>query len=229
MTLDLDLQMAQLEVKLLRAQFNSHFLFNNLNAINFCILQNDNQKASSYLTLFSRYLRRLSGRSSYQDFVRLTEEIETLSQYVQIENLRFARSLRFAVSVDRNIDLEEIWVPSLILHSHIENMIWHNSESQTDEGFLSLGIKKKSGKCHILLEASSMRDEIADSHTRLGTNENELSLALERLRLLNERYGTDFNVEIRKPRSRANGSGLRVDISFTHFIFWKNLDPKSAH
>jgi LytS/YehU family sensor histidine kinase len=52
MTVDLERKMAQLEVKLLRAQFNSHFLFNNLNAINYRILQNDPQTASAYLTLF---------------------------------------------------------------------------------------------------------------------------------------------------------------------------------
>lgn len=155
MTLDLDLQMAQLEVKLLRTQFNSHFLFNNLNAINYCILQNDNQKASSYLTLFSRFLRRLAG-SSRHDFVRLSEEIETLSQYVQIENLRFARSLRLAVSVESGIEPEEVWIPSFVLHSHLENMIWQNLESQAAEGVLRLRVKKKSGKYCILLETTGI-------------------------------------------------------------------------
>lgn len=212
MTLDLDLQMAQLEVKLLRAQFNSHFLFNNLSAINFCILQNDNQKASSYLTLFSRFLRRLAG-SSRQDFVQLSEEIETLSQYVQIENLRFARSLRLEVSVDPGIEPELVKVPSLILHSHLENMIWQNLESKTAEGVLVLKIKKKSGKYHILLRTKGIDYDASDSRTQLGNRESGLNLTLERLQLLNARYGTDLQMS--HSEIPALNSGGQVVLSFS--------------
>lgn len=211
MTFDLDLQMAQLEVKLLRAQFNSHFLFNNLSAINFCILQNDNQKASSYLTLFSRFLRRLAGNSR-QDFVRLSEEIEMLKQYVQIENLRFARSLRLTVSIESGIEPEEVWVPSLILHSHLENMIWQNMESQTAKGVLVLKIKKKSEKYHILLKTKGLNFGTSDSRVQLGNRESGLNLTLERLQLLNARHGTDLQMS----HSEASvNSGGQVILSFS--------------
>ena len=213
MTLDLDLQMAQLEVKLLRAQFNSHFLFNNLSAISFCILQNDNQKASSYLTLFSRFLRRLS-RSSQQDFIRLSEEIETLKQYVQIENLRFARSLRLVVSVESGIEPEEVWVPSLILHSQLENMIWQNLESQNAEGVLDLKMKRKSGKYYILLKMKGVSFEMSDSRSQLGSRENAMNLALERLQLLNARHGTDLQMS-HSETSSVLSSGVQVALSFS--------------
>ncbi len=215
MTLDLDLQMAQLEVKLLRSQFNSHFLFNNLNAINYRILQNENQKASSYLTLFSRFLRRLAD-SSRQDFVRLSEEIETLSQYVQIENLRFAHVLRLAVSVEPGIRTEEVWVPSLVLHSHLENMIWQNLASQAGEGILALKIKKESGKYYILLRTKGINLGISDSRAQLGSRESGLSLTLERLQLLNTRHGTDLQMS--HSEASAPNSGKQVVLSFSPIL-----------
>ena len=195
MTLDLDLQMSQLDVKLLRAQFNSHFLFNNLNAINYCILQNDTQKASTYLTLFSRFLRR-TVEHSQRDFVKLTDEIETLNQYVQIEMLRFARTIQLVVSIEPGIAAEEIWVPSLILHSYIESMIWHNLNSPADQGELMLGIKKKSGKYHILLETNGMSPE--NTHPRT------------------KRHGTDL--KLKPTKNNASGYGTGVDLSFTPLL-----------
>jgi len=215
MTIDLDLQMARLEVKLLRAQFNSHFLFNNLNAINYCILQNENAKATSYLTLFSRFLRRLAG-SSRQDFVRLSEEIETLSQYVQIENLRYARPLRLVVSVDHGIEAEDVWLPSLVLHSQLENVIWQNLESLTDEGVLRLGVSRKSGKYCILLETKGVYSELAHSRSELGSRESALNLTLKRLQLLNARHGTDLKIS--KSKARFPNSNVRVGLSFTPFV-----------
>ncbi len=90
MTRDLELEMARLEVKLLRAQFNSHFLFNNLSAINYRILNKDPADASKYLNAFSRLLRRTLA-DSRSDFVALSDEIETLRLYVTMENMRFDR------------------------------------------------------------------------------------------------------------------------------------------
>ncbi|WP_373513198.1 sensor histidine kinase [Persicitalea sp.] len=204
-----------MEAKLLRAQFNSHFLFNNLNAINYCILQNDNQKASTYLTLFSRFLRRIAG-SPQKDFISFSDEIETLSQYIQIENLRFGSSIRLAVATDPAIDFRGVWIPSLILHSYVENMIWCNLESQTEEGILALSLKRKSGKYHILLETNGVSLDKTHKLSPLSTRETGLKLTLERLQLLNERYGTDLKItKTRSPASKP-GSGLRL--SFTPFI-----------
>ncbi|GHB76670.1 sensor histidine kinase [Persicitalea jodogahamensis] len=214
MIIDLDLQMAQLEVKLLRAQFNSHFLFNNLNAINYCILQNDNQKASSYLTLFSRFLRRIAGHSQ-RDFVKLTDEIETLHQYVQIEKLRFARAIQLVVTVEPGIETDGVLVPSLILHSHIENMIWHNLDARADRGVLTLAVQKKSGKIHILLETNGASSETTDLRAKPGARESKLELTVKRLQLLNERHGTDL--ELRMTKKDAFRKIIGVDLSFSPF------------
>ena len=217
MTLELDLQMAELEMKLLRAQFNSHFLFNNLNAINFSILQNENQKASSYLTQFSRFLRRVAASPS-RDFVALSEELETVRQYLQIESLRFARPVRLAVAIDPALDPDCLWIPSLTLHSYVENAIWGSLNAPSSETVLRLGIKKESKKCHILLETNGVSSARGSSQSLFSTKESSLALIAERLRLLNARHGTDIRVEVGSRKDRFSEPSTWVDISFTPFV-----------
>lgn len=120
MTLDFDLKMAQPKVKLLRAQYSSHFLFNHLNAINSCIVRNDPKVASSYLTQFSRLLRRLTA-DSRRNFVRLLDEMETIGHYIRIESLRYGKPIRFLTKLDPGIAPTHVWVPSLISRKDVLN------------------------------------------------------------------------------------------------------------
>ena len=57
-------EIAEVEMKALRAQINPHFLFNSLNSINSYILKNDNKLASKYLVKFSQLVRSILNNSS---------------------------------------------------------------------------------------------------------------------------------------------------------------------
>ena len=211
-----------MEVKLLRSQINSHFLFNNLNAINYYILRNDTQKASRYLALFSKLMRRIIS-GSQRDFVKLDEEAETVRLYVEMESLRFDKPFKFVFFVDESVAPELVWIPSLLLHTYVENAIWHGLVPQSGEGMLRLSVYRKREKYHIVLEDNGF-DRQAGRPSALRADEDAgLVMAEERLRLLNQKYETDMRVHIDTPTHGAHGSrparqGTRIELSFKPFL-----------
>ena len=59
------------EMKALRMQMNPHFIFNSLNAIRYLILKEDTERASDYLTSFSK-LNLVTVKSPYGSFVSIS-------------------------------------------------------------------------------------------------------------------------------------------------------------
>ncbi|TDB58671.1 sensor histidine kinase [Arundinibacter roseus] len=220
MTLDLDRKMAQLELKLLRAQLNSHFMFNNLNAINFYILQKDPQKASFYLTLFSRLMRRIMA-GSQRDFIKLSEEIETLRLYVQLESMRFNHPIELQPVYGENIDPEMIMFPSLLLHTYIEHAIWNHLLPLTQDGKIRLGVFRRLNKFHIVLEDNGIHRSETHAHRLMTQDEAGLQMAEERVFLLNQRHGTDIQVQVVEVPIAGGEPGRRVEIEFEPIPFTK--------
>lgn len=220
MTRDLELQMARLEVKLLRARLSSHFLFNNLSAINYHILNKDPADASKYLAIFSRLLRRTLA-DSRSDFVALSHEIETLQLYVKMENMRFDRRIAFSVSIDRDIAPDVLQLPSLLLHTYLEKAIWRSLHLGVSLYTIKLSVSKRQGKYHIIVEDFTPEATETESRSSGLQQDSSVSLIEERMGLFNECHGTDISIETETVASLAAGPIHRVDISFAPFSLKK--------
>ncbi|MBD0375650.1 MAG: tetratricopeptide repeat protein, partial [Flavisolibacter sp.] len=103
-------QTTELEMQALRAQMNPHFIFNSLNSINRFILKNQGNEATEYLTKFSRLIRMIL-HSSANATVTLTEDIEALRLYLELESLRFEQEFAYQIQCDPDLDADFIQVP----------------------------------------------------------------------------------------------------------------------
>lgn len=216
---DLELKMARLEVKLLRAQFNSHFLFNNLSAINYRILNQDPVEASKYLNVFSRLLRRTLA-DSRSDFVALSDEIETLGLYIEMENMRFDRRIEFVVTIEPDIAPDLLQLPSLMLHTYMEKAIWRSLLPENDVYTVRLGVDQRLGRYHLTIEDFGSGPIQMQLNRDPAHQEFSLKLVEERMLLLNERHGIDIRVEAATDNS-ADENHHSIAISFDPF-FVKN-------
>lgn len=113
-----------LEIRMLRAQMNPHFIFNSLNSIQHFISNKDEQAALTYLSKFSRLLRQVLESSINSNLV-LQEEIELLKIYVELESLRFDDSFSYQFQIDPSLDLFQHEVPMLLVQPYLENAILH--------------------------------------------------------------------------------------------------------
>lgn len=131
-----------LEQSMLRSQMNPHFLFNSLNSIKLYIINNEKKNAVYYLNKFSKLVRKILEASSLKE-ISLSEELETIELYMNIENIRFSNEIDFKINIEEGIDTEAIKIPSLILQPFLENAIWHGLSSKEDDKSITIEVKKE--------------------------------------------------------------------------------------
>ncbi|MBS1811895.1 MAG: histidine kinase [Acidobacteria bacterium] len=131
----LETQLAQAELQMLKMQLHPHFLFNTLNGITGMVRDNDNAAAVQMLVGLSELLRRTLDNSGKQE-VALGEELEWLELYLKLQQMRF--SDRLQVSMNAAPETLDVQVPNLILQPLVENAIRHGLASRAAPGRISL-------------------------------------------------------------------------------------------
>ena len=108
----------------LKAQMNPHFMYNTLNSIQDLIVQHDIKSTNYYLSQFGSLMRKVLDASGSEQIL-LTEEVEILTLYLNLEKLRFGEQFSFEIRVDEQLDLEMMRIPSIVIQPFVENAIKH--------------------------------------------------------------------------------------------------------
>jgi LytS/YehU family sensor histidine kinase len=95
-----------------------------LNTIQSYIFENDRQNASNYLSKFSR-LTRMILEMSDREQLPLSEEIDALRLYLELEKARFDTDFSFSIEITRGIDQEMLRIPPMLLQPYVENAVKH--------------------------------------------------------------------------------------------------------
>ena len=131
-------ELAQAELRALRAQIHPHFLFNTLNSIAALIAENPRaaEETTTRLAEVFRYTLKASG----QEHASLADELEFLRSYLAIERVRFGDRLRVEESVEPG--LESVPVPSLLLQPLVENAVRHGVASRPAGGTVRIAARR---------------------------------------------------------------------------------------
>lgn len=114
-------ELAESELRLLRAQLQPHFLFNALNAVA-AFVRLDPPRAERMLGELSDLLR-LVLRASSAPHVSLEEEMRIVERYAGIHRLRFGDALDISVGADAEV--RSLRVPGVLLQPLVENAVRH--------------------------------------------------------------------------------------------------------
>jgi len=200
-------RLQELQLSAIRAQMNPHFLFNSLNSVQNLVQKNQGREAHLYLADFAGLIRRVL-KNSQQEEVSLAEELETLSQYIKLEQLRF--EFEFEQIIDENIDQNHFMVPSLILQPIAENAIMHGLQHKPDNRKLKVEIRKLDKAIQISLEDNGIGIE-ASKEIKSGSNGIGLNMNEERLRIMQEKYGGNYSFKL-IDLTKQGMPGTRVEI-----------------
>ncbi|MEO0527009.1 MAG: tetratricopeptide repeat protein [Bacteroidota bacterium] len=135
-------KVAETELKALRSQMNPHFIFNALNSISDYMAKNNVDIANTYLLKFAKLTRSIL-ESSEKKWINLSEDLELMELYIQIEALRLKNKLSHTITVAQEIDAENTLVPPMLLQPFIENSIWHGIAAKEGKGHIAIGIRKE--------------------------------------------------------------------------------------
>lgn len=119
---------AQTELRALRLQLDSHFVFNNLSVLSELILK-DQQLGFEYSENFSKVYRYLL-LNAKKELITLKEEIKFLGSYLFLLKNRMGNGVEFDVQISESqLDLN---LPPITLQLLVENAIKHNRIDKDD-------------------------------------------------------------------------------------------------
>ncbi len=163
-------QVAETEMKALRAQMNPHFIFNSLNAISNFIGRNNLQAADDYLARFASMMRMILENSEHRE-VSLADDLKALECYMELETLRLGNSFRYEIHIDSGLDPENTMVPPLILQPFVENSIWHGLSGKKEGGKISIRIRGEGDLLCCTVEDNGTGYLLAEKKTDIGSRQ----------------------------------------------------------
>ncbi len=131
-------QLYEMEMKVIKAQMNPHFIFNSMNSIQKFILAENIETANTYLVKFSRLLRKIL-ESNTEEFITVENEIDILNKYIEMEALRFSQAFNYEIICDERLIISNARIPQMLIQPFVENAIWHGLLQK--KGDKSLAVK----------------------------------------------------------------------------------------
>ena len=212
---DLNLKIAEAEMQALRAQMNPHFVFNSLNSINNFILSNDVRQASRYLSKFSKLMRLILNNSS-KDKISLQDELDSLSIYIEMEEIRSSHGFDFTNEMKLQSQPSQIFIPPLLLQPFVENSIWHGIMPLKTRGHINLKITETMDHLECVIDDNGIGRkramEIRESK-KIKRNSKGMKITEDRIRLYHSHHNGPSKVEIEdKYDSNGIATGTKVTL-----------------
>lgn len=210
-------KIAELETKALQAQMNPHFIFNSLNSIQTYILNDETDKALSYLADFSKLVRTTLDYINKKQ-ITINEEIQYLENYIELEKERFSLDLKSEFIISDELDPEIDKTPPMLLQPLVENSIKHGFITKNRNNKIKVEFKLTSPgilKCTVEDNGIGRAESTKLNSSNKNTNRESLGLKIieERLKHQNK-DGIKQKTLIIKDLLDENGkpAGTRIDL-----------------
>jgi ligand-binding sensor domain-containing protein len=199
----------------LRAQMNPHFLYNVLNTVQGLVYGNRKTEAGALLGNFSDLMRKMLQASDKQ-FLPLSDEIENIRLYLELEKARFDEGFHYNIQLSGIADTAAIFIPSLLLQPFVENAIKHGLLHKKGEKILDIGFAKTVDGIRVTIDDNGVgRKRSQEINQRIKNKPSAFAtVALtERMDLFNRLQKKKIRFTITdKTDSDEQPSGTRVEL-----------------
>ena len=202
-------RLRSMELALVQAQINPHFLYNTLDAIVWLVETGKNDEAVEMVSSLSTYFR--SFLSNGKDIVSLREEALHVRSYLEIQQVRYSDILRYEIAMDPSLD--ECRIPKLTLQPLAENALYHGIKAKRSGGVITISSRALGDRAVVTVRdtGNGMPEEkLRQLRESLESDEGQgfgLQASYKRLKLM---YGEalDFQIE------SEEGSGTSITLCF---------------
>ncbi len=207
-------RMMELERMALSAQMNPHFIFNSLNSIHSFLLYEENENAEKYLLRFAKLIRQTLANSRVS-YITVSEEYETLNNYVLLEKMRFKNNFSYRIDCNFKELPQHACVPPMLIQPYVENAIIHGLSKRTSDAELFIGFYREGELLKVVIRDNgigyneSIKNKRDNGHKSYGTQITE-----ERLKSFQEKSKEGFGVSI-NPTNKTDGEFPGTEVILT--------------
>ncbi len=210
-------------LKAIKSQMNPHFFYNALNTIQSYILANDKKQAVTYLSKFSLLTRNILEMTE-KEFISISEEITTLSLYLDIEKARFDEDFEYAIELENGSDLDQQKIPAMLLQPYVENAVKHGLLHKSGLKKLSITFSKVADKVRIEIDDNGIgRQKSAELNAIKSKNHNSFAtVAMQnRIDLLNKNKSNKITIHFIdkiNPSQQSMGTTVVIEIPIPAYL-----------
>lgn len=221
--IELNERINQLKHQALSAMMNPHFIFNSLNSVQFLINHQKNEEANDYIAMMAKLIRKNLDTAG-SGFILLSEEINRLKLYLDLEKLRFQEKFSYEIITGSDVDTQNLMIPNMIIQPFVENSLWHGIINSGKHGLLTISFTFENVEIDSIL-SKALIVKITDNG--IGINEamknkkedhisKGINIIEERLKLLSEKMELPKPIILEDLSERnTNSHGTEVIISLS--------------
>jgi hypothetical protein len=161
------------EISYLKSQINPHFLFNTLNSIYSLALEKSDSTAPAVVKL-SGMMRYVISEADH-DYVPLEKEIEYIDDYIDLQKIRWADTVKIAYT--KSISLDGMKIAPLLLIPFIENAFKYGVNAEENSA-IQIRIRAKEGKLSLEVYNNIISVKNVDVNSGLGIENTKQRLQL---------------------------------------------------
>ena len=160
-------KIAELQLKSVRNQTDSHFNLNILNSIGSLFNKQETEKANYIFGKYAKLLRS-SVISSDQIFLSMDKELEDVENYLVLEKFRLSDVFDYLIQVEEGVNTD-LQIPKMLIHTFVENAIKHGLRHLKSGGKLEINISRNANQYIIHVKDNGIGRAKAKEHASLST------------------------------------------------------------
>lgn len=182
------LKLIETEQRLNLARINPHFFFNAMASLQTFAYQEKSPQTSLFISRFAKIMRQ-SLENTYDEMISIETEIDFLTDYLKIQQLRFPDKFEFRFEIDPDLEIDELKVPGMLIQPFVENSIEHGFKNIDHLGELCLTFSKN--KDHIVINITDNGSGIKENDVEQSHISRASQITEDRLRLFNIQHSSN--------------------------------------
>ena len=212
----MELKERESELATLQAQITPHFLYNTLDSLYWQAQEAGNNEIAENIYALSQLFRLVLGRG--QKEVLVESEMELVTRYLEIQKMRFSKSVDFEISLDKGV--RKVLIPKLILQPFVENSVIHGVGDGKKKCLITVDAKKIDERIRFTIKDTGIgmtKEQIAtvweekqsDKTASVRVGRYAIYNVKERLQL---KYKDDFNLQINSKLNKGTEVIIEIPI-----------------
>lgn len=194
----------QTEQRLNRARINPHFFFNAMASLQNLSQHEKSIQTTLFISRFAKIMRQ-SLENTYEELITIEEELDFLTQYLEIQKLRYPNKFDYEFHVADSLEINELKIPGMIIQPFVENSIEHGFKAIDYLGKIDITIVENENQITIEIEDNGKGVNLVAKEKEYKSR--AMQIIQDRLYLFNKQHKVTAHYKIETPK---NNSGFKI-------------------
>ena len=195
------------EQRLNRARINPHFFFNAMASLQSLSQQEKSVQTTLYTSRLAKIMRQ-SLENTYEEVVTIENEIDFLTQYLEIQKLRYPKKFEYEFYIDDALEINELKLPGMLMQPFVENAVEHGFKDIDYKGKIDIFLKNENNNLLVIVQDNGKGISLVENQKEHKSR--AMQIIKDRLYLFNKQHNSKAYYEI---AAQKNNTGFKIVVT----------------